>query len=63
MLPFITHGGFGAGDAMVEVRRLAPNAGFAEPFILECDQERDNLNALREWLSDVTESIPGGRRG
>ena len=58
VLPFITHGGFGADDAMVEVRRLASNADFAEPLILECDQERDNLNALREWLSDVTASIP-----
>lgn len=58
VLPFITHGGYGPGDAMAEVRRLAPEADFAEPFILECDQERSNLNALRGWLSDVTASIP-----
>lgn len=58
VLPFITHGGFGAGDAMADVRRLAPNAEFAEPFVLECDQERDNLNALRAWLGAVSASVP-----
>jgi flavodoxin len=50
VLPFITHGGFGAGDALAEVRRLAPNTDFAEPFVLQCDQERDNLTALKSWL-------------
>ncbi|TPJ76372.1 flavodoxin [Mesorhizobium sp. B2-6-2] len=58
VLPFITHGGFGAGDAMAEVRRLMPDAAFAEPLILQCDQERANLNALRGWLSDVAAAIP-----
>ncbi len=52
VLPFITHGGYGAGNAMAEVRRLAPAATFARPFILQCDQERDNLDALEDWLDD-----------
>ena len=58
VLPFITHGGYGPGDAIAEVRRLAPDAEFAEPFVLECDQERSNLNALGAWLSNVAASIP-----
>lgn len=53
VLPFITHGGFGSGDAMEEVRSLAPEARFANEFVLQCDQERDNLNALRSWLGEV----------
>lgn len=53
VLPFITHGGFGVGDAMEEVRSLAPEASFAPEFVLECDQERDNLNAMQGWLDEV----------
>jgi hypothetical protein len=35
-----------------------PNAGLAEPFVLRCDQERDNLNALQEGLNDASASLP-----
>ncbi len=51
VLPFITHGGYGPGDAMAEVRQLAPAAHIAKPFVLRCDQERDNLDALRVWVA------------
>lgn len=53
LLPFITHGGFGPGDAMAEVRNLAPDATFVTEFVLQCDQERDNLNAMRGRLDEV----------
>ena len=58
VLPFITHGGYGPGVAMAEVRRLAPEADFAEPFVLECDQERANLNALTTWLDAASALLP-----
>ena len=58
VLPFMTHGGYGQGGAMAEVRRLAPTANFADPFILECDQERNNLDALQAWLSSMSVPIP-----
>jgi hypothetical protein len=51
--PFITHGGYGPGDTMDEVRDLASAARISDPFVLQCDQERDNLDALREWLDDT----------
>lgn len=53
LLPFITHGGYGPGGAMDEVSRLAPRAAVADPFVLRCDQERDNLDALRGWLANA----------
>ncbi|MFV0358755.1 flavodoxin [Tropicimonas sp.] len=58
VLPFITHGGYGPGNTMAAVHGLAPNASFMPEFILRCDQERDTLNALRGWLSDVSAQTP-----
>ncbi|KGJ02160.1 Flavodoxin [Paracoccus halophilus] len=57
ILPFITHGGYGAGSTLNEVRRLAPNAAFAPEFVLQCDQERDNLDAMQGWLDEVKTEI------
>lgn len=58
VLPFITHGGYGAGIAMAEVRGLVSDAEFVEPFVLQCDQERDNLSALRDWLDVSRDFFP-----
>jgi flavodoxin len=51
VVPFITHGGYGQGDAMQTAGDLAPNAEFRDPFVLHCDQERDTLRNLDEWLA------------
>lgn len=51
VVPIITHGGYGAGDAVATARALAPNARFTEPFVLECNQERNDLDSLNEWLA------------
>lgn len=48
--PFITHGGYGPGDAMELVRSLAPAAKVVEPFVMEADQERRTLNQVKGWL-------------
>ncbi|MFV0473573.1 MAG: flavodoxin [Pikeienuella sp.] len=58
VLPFITHGGYGAGSSMMELRSLAPDTSFTEPFVLECDQERDNLASLGEWLNGAANIMP-----
>lgn len=61
VLPFITHGGFGAGNAVQEIRSLAPDARFPQEFVLQCDQERDNLDALHRWLNRAgSESFRNG---
>lgn len=61
VLPFITHGGYGAGSSVDELRRLTAAATVADPFILQCDQERDNLDALRTWLGRVATEIPSSQ--
>lgn len=61
VLPFITHGGYGAGSSVDELRNLATGANVADPFILQCDQERDNLDALRTWLGRVATDIPSSQ--
>ena len=53
LVPFITHGGYGAGSAPQTVTELAPRARLVEPFVLEADQERRTLNRVTEWLGDV----------
>jgi flavodoxin len=50
VVPIITHAGYGEGDAVATARSLAPNARFTEPFVLECNQERDDLACLDRWL-------------
>jgi flavodoxin len=57
VVPFITHGGYGPGDAMQTLDALVPDARIVAPFILECDQERDTLRELNGWLSDVENSL------
>lgn len=53
VIPFITPGGYGQGDAMGTVRDLARNAEFLDPFVLQCDQERDTLRRMDDWLVDT----------
>ncbi|NHF74519.1 flavodoxin [Paracoccus xiamenensis] len=52
VIPIITHGGYGIGDAVATAQSLAPNARFTEPFVLECNQERDDLASLNAWLGE-----------
>lgn len=53
VVPFVTHGGYGTGDALQTAQALAPNARFRDPFVLRCDQERDTLRRLDEWLGEA----------
>ena len=50
MIPIITHGGYGAGEAVATAQALAPGARFTDAFVLECNQERADLASLNQWL-------------
>jgi flavodoxin len=50
LVPLITHGGFGAGDSLAVLRRMAPNARLRKPFIIKMDQERAILREVTSWL-------------
>ena len=50
LVPLITHGGYGAGDSVAVLRRMAPNAHLRKPFIIRMDQERAILREVTSWL-------------
>lgn len=51
--PFITHGGYGTGDATEVLAALAPGVEIAEPFVMKADQERQTLTEIRGWLAQI----------
>lgn len=53
VVPIITHGGYGEGASVETARALAPGADFTEAFVLECNQERDDLRRLDRWLGEA----------
>jgi len=50
LVPLITHGGYGAGDSLAVLRRLAPRANLRRPFVIRMDQERAILREVSSWL-------------
>lgn len=55
--PFITHGGYGPGNSLSVLKGHAPNARFAEPFVMEADQERRTMNQVRQWLATFGQQV------
>lgn len=53
--PFITHGGYGIGDAAAILTAHAKSAAIAPPFIMEADQERRTMTQVKGWLGDIAE--------
>jgi flavodoxin len=53
LVPFLTYGCCGAGNAPETIAQLAPKARILKPFILKCDQERDTLNSVAAWLEST----------
>jgi flavodoxin len=54
LVPFITHGGYGLGglgSSLAVVAEHAPGARLAKEFSKECDQERESLRQVTEWLA------------
>lgn len=50
VVPFITHGGYGTGQSLQVLKRMAPDAKIAEAFVMQSDQERDTLERVTRWL-------------
>lgn len=53
LIPFITHGGYGAGDSESVLARLAPGATREKPLVMECDQERRTTETVTRWLEAI----------
>lgn len=54
--PFITHGGYGPGNATDVLASHAVGARIEKPFVIEADQERRTLNQVRSWLGGIAVS-------
>lgn len=50
VIPFITHGGYGLGDSLAVLARLAPKAQIREGFVMEADQERRTMERVNDWM-------------
>ncbi len=50
LVPLITHGGYGAGDSLAVLARLAPKSRLRTAFIIRMDQERAILREVTRWL-------------
>jgi flavodoxin len=53
LVPFITHGGYGPGSSEKVVTAHAQNARIEAAFIRQCDQERQTIDEVKEWLNNV----------
>ena len=50
LVPLITHGGYGTGDSLAVLGRLAPQARLGKAFVIRMDQERAILGDVSRWL-------------
>lgn len=50
LIPFITHGGYGLGDSLAVLRRMAKGAQLGEAFVMQADQERRTMEQVRGWF-------------
>ena len=53
LVPFITHGGYGLGSSLAVVAEHAQGARLIEGFAKQCDQERETLRQVTEWLANI----------
>jgi flavodoxin len=53
LVPFITHGGYGRGNAMGVLKKHAPGAKIVEGFVMEGEQEKRVLARVTGWLGKV----------
>ena len=53
LIPFITHGGYGAGNSEDILTSLAAKARREKPLIIECDQERRTTETVTQWLDTL----------
>lgn len=51
--PFITHGGYGVGNAPSILASHAAGARIEAAFVMEATQERRTLNQIRSWLGQM----------
>jgi flavodoxin len=51
LVPLVTHGGYGTGDSIAVLRRMAPKSRLRKEFVIRMDQERAILRDVSRWLA------------
>jgi flavodoxin len=58
LIPFITHGGYGAGNSLSVVAAHAPRARLLDAgLIMQADQERQTLERVTRWLNETRPKV------
>lgn len=52
IVPFCTHGGYGAGHSLDDIKKLAPESNVTEELVLP-GAERYDAREIKEWLQKV----------
>jgi len=53
IVPFITHGKYGIGNSLSVIRNNAAKAAVLNGYSEECDQERDTMERVKDWLEEL----------
>jgi flavodoxin len=53
LVPFITHGGYGPGTSLDVIASHANGATLGQEFVKQCDQERETLEQVTQWLEEI----------
>lgn len=53
VVPFITHGGYGAGSSYQVLARHAPKAFLRKGFEMQADQERKTMEQVNDWFKSL----------
>lgn len=53
VIPFVTHGGYGLGNSQSVLASHAPKARLHRSFSMQADQERQTMNRVTSWLSEI----------
>jgi flavodoxin len=53
LIPFVTHGGYGLGNSQSVLASHAPKARLRSGFSMQADQERQTMNRVTSWLSEI----------
>jgi len=59
IVPLITHGGYGTGNALEVIRQCASGARLEPGFVMEGEQERRVLQRVTGWLTK-SQPVPRG---
>lgn len=53
IIPFVTHGGYGAGQTLNQIKELAPESKVLSELSMEGDSINNSDGQIENWLQNV----------